>query len=298
MNDTQPRDLRTGALPHGYLTVADLIRAAIDMRVALGACMVGAVAIGLAVCFLARPMYEANVVVIPSDSIGRTEGGSFPGQLAGLASLAGVRLPQSQDATAEALAVLQSRQFTESFIKDKNLLPVLFAGKWNAERHAWRVSGRRVPTLADGFRYFDRKIRAVSQDKKTGIVTLSIEWSDRNAAAAWANELLARLNAIMRQRALTEADASISVLQERLRAATVVSLQQALAQLLESQIRLRTVATVQNDYVFRIIDPAVPPDEGDVLFPRKLLIVALGGFAGLVISAILVFIRAMQRKQP
>ncbi len=176
------------------------------------------------------------------------------------------------------------------------MLPVLFAGKWSTEENTWRVSGAEIPTLAAGFRYFNNKIRSVSEDKKTGVVTLSIQWSDRNAAAAWANELLGRLNAAMRQRVLAEADASIAVLQERLQGATVVSLQQALAQLLESQIRLRTIATVQDDYVFRIIDPAVPPEKDEQVFPRRVPIIGLGALAGLVIGAVLVFIRALQRK--
>jgi uncharacterized protein involved in exopolysaccharide biosynthesis len=174
-------------------------------------------------------------------------------------------------------------------------LPVLFAGKWDPAKKGWKVSGRRIPTFADACRYFDDKIRRVSQDRKTSIVTLSIDWYDRAGAADWANKLLNRLNSAMRQRAMAEADESISVLQERLRSASVVSLQQALAQLLESQIRQRTVATVREDYVFRVIDPAVIPDDDDVVFPRMKVLLPLGALTGLVLAGLLVTIRAMQR---
>jgi uncharacterized protein involved in exopolysaccharide biosynthesis len=296
MNISSRPDLTESAPSEvGYVTLPDIFRAMVEMRIAIALIITLPIVVAVTVALVFPPQYRASVVMIPAESGGNAEGLSLPGGLAGLASLAGVRIPQGQDATVEALAVLQSRQFTESFIRDENLLPVLFSEKWDRTKNRWTAAGKRIPTLADGYRYFDDKIRRISQDRKTNIVTLSIEWHDRTAAAEWATKLVSRLNSAMRQRAMAEADESITVLQERLRSASVVSLQQALAQLLESQIRQRTIATVREDYVFRVIDPAVVADEDDIEFPRIKVLLAIGASSGLVLAGLLVVVRASQR---
>ena len=64
----------------------------------------------------------------------------------------------------------------------------MFPGKWDAEKKKWK-DRNDVPTDWEAFRMFDKNIRLVSVDRKSGLVTLTIDWKDPALAAAWANSL-------------------------------------------------------------------------------------------------------------
>ena len=87
---------------------------------------------------------------------------SLASQFAGVAALAGINLTASGSRTAEAVATLESRAFTENFIRERNLIPVLFADDWDAAAKRWRVEAEEVPTLGRAFQRFD-SIREIEQ---------------------------------------------------------------------------------------------------------------------------------------
>ena len=133
---------------------------------------------------------------------------------------------------------LNSSNFTGRFIEDEKLLPVLFADRWDPAKGRWTVeSPEDVPTLADGVRMFDRTIRSVQEDRRTGIVKLSIVWTDREVAAHWANLLVQRVNRDLRQRAIEESQASINYLNAELAKTNVIELREAIYRLLENQLK-------------------------------------------------------------
>ncbi|PZN30024.1 MAG: hypothetical protein DIU71_13130 [Proteobacteria bacterium] len=267
-----------------YLTIADIIDIARGRRWLIAAGVALFLALALAGSFLMTPIYRAQALLVPantSSSLGGSSGSSMLGQLGGLASLAGVLLPSDAE-TDEALALLKSRELTQAFIEENDLMPVLFHKKWNAETGEWRVTGDKVPTLWDAYKYFNRKVRKVYQDKATGHVTLQIEWRDPQVAADWANELANRVNLAMRQRAIDEAARSIRQLNVELAKTQVVSLQQAIAQLVQTQIERQTIAEVREEFAFRILDRAAPPDLDDYERPKPVLYAAVGMFMGFV----------------
>jgi uncharacterized protein involved in exopolysaccharide biosynthesis len=228
------------------------------------------------------PIYRASTVLIPASSERGSSGvlGSALGQLGGLASLAGISVGSGDAETEEALAVLRSRQFTERFIIDNNLLPKLFAEKWDVSNNKWKVAEKEQPTLAKANAYFTKNIRTVAQDKKTGLVTLQIDWKDRNEAAAWANELVQRLNSDMRARAIAKSDASVGYLEKELKNTSLIGTQEAINRLIEAQVKQRMLASVSQEYSFRVVDKAMAVDEDDPIRPKKLLLLAAGPFFG------------------
>jgi uncharacterized protein involved in exopolysaccharide biosynthesis len=235
------------------------------------------------ISFIVTPIYVATATLVPADTgEAQTAIASALGQLGGLAELAGLQGPQSHT-VVEAIALLKSREFTEDFIRDENLLPVLFSKRWDPVLNKWKV-GKRVPDLWDGFRLFDRKIRFVDQDEKTGIVTLRIEWKDPVQAADWANELVRRVNAQMQQRALRETGVTLKYLKRELETTRVAPVQIALQDLIEANLKRQAVASVRPDYVFRVVDPAAPPNRRDKLRPRKLIYLIVGAFFGIVLA--------------
>lgn len=240
-----------------------------------------------AVAFLMTPIYRATVLLMPTAPERSNSGNSVSsalGQLGGLASIAGIGLASADSETQESLAVLQSRQFTESFIADNNLMPELFATDWDLGAGKWKSGLRTPPTPARAFRYFDKKIRTVAQDKKTGLVTVQIDWKNRNEAAAWANELVQRLNSEMRSRAITQADTSVGFLQKELADTSDIGTREAINRLIEGQVKQRMLANVTQEYAFRVVDKAMPPDSDDPERPQKLLLLAIGPLVGLLIG--------------
>jgi uncharacterized protein involved in exopolysaccharide biosynthesis len=245
-------------------------------------CTAGFVAYALVV----TPVYRAKAVLIPSNTAqdgggGLGGNGGALGQLGGLASLAGIQIGGKGSPIDEALAVLKSREFTQRFIADKNLLPELFARRWDAATNSWRGE---PPTPARAFKYFDERIRSIEQDKKTGLITLQIDWKNRLESAQWANELAQRVNQEMRTRAITEADASLGYLQRELAETTVVPVRDAISRLIESQVKKRMVANVTQEYVLRIVDHAMPSDADDPQRPKKLLMFIAGPVIGLMLG--------------
>jgi uncharacterized protein involved in exopolysaccharide biosynthesis len=245
--------------------------------------------------FLMTPAYRATVVLIPASAEHASLGSSL-GSLGGLAALAGFNLGGSNSTTQEALGLLQSRQFGYSFISDNQLVPQFFDDKWDSSAGKWKVPEDEQPTMAEAYRYFDRKVRGLIEDKKTGLITLQITWREREAAAKWANSIVERLNAEMQRRAIERSDASLGFLKKELDATAVVDTRNAINRLIENQVNQKMLATVTSEYAFRVVDRAVTPSKYDKVRPRKLLMALTGAFLGSLaaIVCVLVFHRSKQ----
>lgn len=243
-------------------------------------------AAAVAVALVMPPIYRAEALLVPverQDSLGGLS--SLIGQFGGLASLAGVSV-SGDDQTAEAIAVLQSRSLTEQFIRDKNLLPTLFPRAWDAARGTWRNADQQ-PTMGDALLLFGEQIRSVRPDLQSGLVTLRIDWRDRELAAQWANELVGRANELLRQRAIAEAENSLEYLGRALEEANNVELRSAISTLMQSQMQTRTFANVRPEYAFRIVDPAIASDPDKRVRPRRTLMVLAGLLAGVLAGIML-----------
>lgn len=248
--------------------------------------------------FMKAPVYRAAVLmapVSPEQETGRLA--QIADRFGGLSRLTGLEVGGKDIDVEAALATLQSRQFTLAFISDNSLLPVLFPGRWDPSRKTWAVEDPKdIPTDWNAYRLFDN-VRSVSRDKKTGLVTLAIEWRDRELAAKWANELVARINRQQQEKAIDEAQKSIEFLKTQLEKTNITEIQQAIWRLIEAQDKKIMLANVRDEYAFEIIDPAVPPDEDDFAKPKRKRMIALGVVGGLMLGVFLAFLRGFVEKQ-
>jgi uncharacterized protein involved in exopolysaccharide biosynthesis len=243
-----------------------------------------------AAALIMTPVYRSKSMLVPTNHTQDSGLGGTLGQLGGIAALAGVEIGSKGSPTDEALAVLRSREFTERFIADNHLMPKLYAKKWDERTGSWRGGADQAPTPARAYKYFNERIRTVEQDKKTGLITVQVDWKNRFEAAQWANELVRRLNQEMRTRAITEADASLGYLSKELQATAVVPIRDAISHLIEVQVKKRMVANVTEEYSFRIVDHALPADADDPERPKKLLMFVAGPLVGLLLGVLLVLV--------
>ena len=244
--------------------------------------------------YLMTPVYRAELVMAPAQS--ESGKGAVVSQLGGLASLAGISLGGDGTDKATALATLESRSFTMEFIRRHELLPKLFPRLWNQEKNGWAVGDPAdVPSLIDGVKVLS-EIRSVKEDKVTGLVTVTVEWTDPREASSWTNLMVADLNASLRQAAIEEAERSISYLSAEAKKSKVIELQTAIYGLIEEQVKQIMLANVRTEYAFKVLDPALPPEPEDFVKPKRDLMVALGIVVGSLFGGLAAYIREAVRR--
>ncbi len=245
--------------------------------------------LGAAVSLLLPNVYRAETLLSPVEQEGAGLSGGLLGGLGGLGALAGV-MPGGGGGVDEHLAVLKSREFIWAFVRERQLLPVLFAEDWEkdpAER----------PDMWDAYRLLINKgTLSVSSDRKSGLVTVAVEWTDPELAADWANDLVTRLNAYLRQRQITRSQENLAYLDRELRATQVEEMRQALFELISSEQKKAMLARTQKEFAFQVLDPAAPPDIKAK--PKRALIVVLAGVVGGMAAVVLAFIlEALARRR-
>lgn len=269
--------------------LAELRRELVRRWLLVLSCVLGGALIGGVTAILSPRQYRSTVVMLPSQSSSGGGAGisSMLGALSGLTSLAGITV-SGDDQSIEATAMLRSRQFTEQFIAENDLLPELFSGDWDAARSTWKVPKDEAPTLYEGFKEFDRNVRSVVVDPKTGLVTLGILWKDAKVGSDWANRLVAKLNTQMQTRELRETAESINLLTKELGEATTSDLRDAIARAIEAQVKAAALARVRSDFAFRVIDPAMQTGPEDYVWPLWWLFISAGSGLGLLVAALAV----------
>jgi len=251
-------------------------------RLIVGSCFLLFAAAATAVSFKVTPRYRAEAVFSPAGGSGNF--GQLSGQIGSLAAIAGINLGGEEGRKSEEeLAYLRSRGFTAEFIRRHALLPVLYARRWDLHSGQWRGD---PPTLAEAVKLFSTKIRQISEDRRTGIVTLDIVWKDRYLAAQWANALIAEADDALRQRRIAEFSRSLDFLKQESAQAADVEMQTAVFKVIETELKDQMVARTRDAYAFKVLDPAVPPDAKDKDSPNKPLYFTLGGVFGLIVGSI------------
>jgi uncharacterized protein involved in exopolysaccharide biosynthesis len=182
-----------------------------------------------------------------------------------------------------AAAVLGSREFTERFLSEENLLPVLFQKKWDARAGRWKEGIGRIPTLELGYFTLER-IRTIVLDDNTNYIELQLDWPDRFKAAEWVNKMAELLNTEMRDRAIASADASLLQLRVEFADTADVATRESISGMIEAEERKKMLANVMPEYAVRIVDKAVVPDADSPQRPKKPMMIGIGLLFGVLVG--------------
>jgi len=248
-----------------------------------------------------RSLYRATITIAPA-AVDRASGGigSQLSQLSGLASLVGIGIPSNSTDTEQALAVLESREFTDQFIRKWKLLDQVLPGFADDEEDGPKLPPEQAPIPSRAIDRFNKKFRHVIRDKKSGLVQIQIDWYDPVLAGTMANDMVRQLNSDLRARAIRTSNESLKYLQAELPATESIEVRQAINALIESQEKQRMLATVNEDYAFRVIDPAVAAERNRPVAPPRAAYVLFGLMFGVGVGVFAAWLleRRARRRPP
>lgn len=291
MNDSIPVQIEA---PYVDMSIGALLLRVRHRWLWLLASVIVMTSLAVAYAYLKTPTYQSSVLLAPAgeSSVGMSSVARMAQSFGGIFGGGAERSNR-----AIAFSSLTSPFFLRSFIEDNNLLPILFAEKWDADKGEWVVESEDdIPTLADGYELFNSKVLLVEEEEFTDLVTVYVEWKDPELAADWANKIVERVNSQLRSKAITDADLTISYLNEELAKTTAVALQQSLYFLVDDQIQKRTAAKVQKEYAYRVLSPGIPSDRDKFFAPNRPFVISAGVAVGLLLGMILAFIVPLPAK--
>jgi uncharacterized protein involved in exopolysaccharide biosynthesis len=124
---------------------------------------------------------------------------------------------------------------------------------------------------------------------------LTIDWTDREVAANWANDLVSMLNNHMQSRAIAESEKRMSYLKRELARTSSVEIQRGIYNMIEAEIGKTAVANVRHEFALRVVDPALTPTLRDKVRPKRLLIMVGGLALGLTLATALALLKRTMR---
>jgi uncharacterized protein involved in exopolysaccharide biosynthesis len=259
-------------------------------------------------------IYQSEALLAPASSSSGGLGG-LAQQYGGLASLAGISLPGggSDNKTALGLEVMKSRYFIAEFIEHHDLLvPLMASSGWDqstgdliiddeiyestAKKWVRDISPpkRPVPSPQEAYQEFE-KLLSISENKKSGFISLSIKHYSPVVAQQWVAWLIEDINNTLREQDVTEAERSIVYLKQQVEATLLADLQSMFFELIQQQTETIMLAKVRQEYAFKTIDPAVVPEEKSK--PKRVLIYVLGTLLGVMLAVLWVLVMHYAKKR-
>ena len=250
--------------------------------------------------------YSATALLAPAQSDG---GGlsSALGQLGGLASLAGVSIGGGESSESQiAQEIMKSWSFVETFISDNNLEVEVYAAegwsKGSGELHInqdiydsksgdWLTEDSNgniaPPTSWQLFKKFSGML-SVSEDKKSGLVSVSIEYYSPQVAKEWLDLYVSAINEHMQSRQVAKVSNNISYLEAQIDKTSIAEMREVFYTIIEEQTKNKMVAEASPDYAFVAVSPSMVPEEKSQ--PKRALICILGTLLGGMLSVLLVLV--------
>jgi uncharacterized protein involved in exopolysaccharide biosynthesis len=256
--------------------------------------------------------YKATALLASAQSSGGGLSGAL-GQLGGLASLAGVSIGGGESSEGQiAQEIMKSWSYIEGFIADNDLAVELSAvqgwskdsnelqindGVYDTENKQWLVENEAgvtgPPSSWSLFKAFSGRL-TISDDKKSGLVSVSIEYYSPQVAKQWVDLYVESINRFMQQRQVTKVSRNIEYLQEQIGKTSIAEMQEVFYSIIEEQTKNKMLAEASPDYAFVAVGPSMVPEEKSQ--PKRALICILGTLLGGMLSVLLVLVMHYARK--
>ena len=251
-------------------------------------------------------IYTAQTLITPTAS---SNSSSLVSQYSGLASMAGINLPQggSENQIAVALNLVNSKKLLDRLMLYESFLPDLLAAKsWNMQTNVisydrsiydkknnqWvrqvSLPFKQVPSSQEALNVFSGLI-SISQDKQTKLVTLYVSHLSPVVAQQWSLWIIREINAILANMEISNSQASIEYLNNQIKITPYSELRTMFYQLIQESTQSMMLAAVNPEYVLTTIDPPVVPEIKSQ--PKRALICIYGVWLGGMLSLLIILLR-------
>ena len=257
--------------------------------------------------------YKATALLAPAQSDGADLSGAL-GQLGGLASLAGVDIGSGDSSEAQmAQEIMKSWSFIDVFIAENNISVEVYAAEgwsrgsnelqidddiYDAETKTWLVENDNTgevgpPSSWKLFESFSERL-VVSENKKSGLVSVSIEYYSPLIAKQWLDMYVAAINAHMQQRQMEKVTNNINYLQAQIEKTSIAEMREVFYTIIAEQTKNKMVAEASPEYAFVAVSPSMVPEEKSQ--PERAFICIIGTLLGGILSVLLVLVMHYARK--
>ena len=244
--------------------------------------------------------YKATALLAPAQSDGDGLSGAL-GQLGGLASLAGVSIGGGESSESQiAQEIMKSWSFIEKFIYENELEVDIYAGvDWNKELNKIKINEDSFdlekrewifepPTSWQLFNKFSAMV-TVSEDRDTGLVTVSLEYFSPLIAKRWLDMYISAINEYMQERKVFKVSNNIEYLEAQIKKTSIAEMREVFYTIIEEQTKNKMVAEASPEYAFVTVSPSMVPEQKSQ--PKRALICVLGTLFGGGLAVFLVLFR-------
>ena len=210
-------------------------------------------------------IYKSTATLAP-----KTDGGTgglsrLASQYGGLASLAGINLGglggDGMTKPAIALEKLKSLSFFKQHLYEDLLVDLMAVESWDPSTRQlmyddeiydsasskWLREAdpprQAQPSYQEAHEAF-LKLVSISEDKQTGLISVSVEHESPDTAKQWVELMVGRVSEDLRSKDIREAEESIKFLEAQREKTSLVSLDEVFAQLIEEQTKTIMLANV------------------------------------------------------
>ena len=298
------------------IDLRELIQVLWDGKVWIGLVTGVAAVVSIAVALSMPNVYKSTAILAPKSGDGTGGLSRLASQYGGLASLAGINLggfgSDGMSKPAIALEKMKSLTFFRQYLYEDFLVDLMAVESWDPntrrliyDQEIYDLASNKWLREVDPPRYArpsDQEaheafinLLSVTEDKQTGLVSVSTEHQSPDIAKRWVELMVSRVSEDLRSKDIREAEESIRFLEAQRAKTSLVSLDEVFAQLIEEQTKTIMLANVSKDYIFDVIDPPVAPELKSK--PSRALICVLGAFLGGMLGVVVVLIRHYGREQ-
>ena len=257
--------------------------------------------------------YKATVLLAPAQSDSSDLSGAL-GQLGGLASLAGVDIGSGESSESQmAQEIMKSWSFIDVFIAENNISVEVYAAEgwsrgsnelqidddiYDAETKTWLVENDNTgevgpPSSWVLFEAFSERL-VVSENKKSGLVSVSIEYYSPQIAKQWLDMYVAAINAHMQQRQMEKVTNNINYLQAQIENTSIAEMREVFYTIIAEQTKNKMLSEASPEYAFVAVSPSMVPEEKSQ--PERAFICIIGTLLGGILSVLLVLVMHYARK--
>jgi len=212
-----------------------------------------------------------------------------------------------------AQEIMKSWSFIDGFIADNDLAVELCAvqdwsqgsnellindGVYDTENKQWLSSKnecdvRGPPSSWVLFQAFSERL-VVSENKKTGLVAVHIEYYSPQIAKQWLDMYVAAINAHMQQRQMEKVTNNINYLQAQIEKTSIAEMREVFYTIIAEQTKNKMMTEASPEYAFVAVSPSMVPEVTSQ--PQRRFICTLGTLLGGMLSVLLVLVMHYARK--